>query len=339
MKNRSGAIEALRLIFMTVIALWHFGRINPFTHGYIAVDFYFMLSGYLLYYSYTRHKYDALTYTIQKLKRFYPEYALVFFFVVIMKLNLLLRDNDVLTVILNAISEGLLIHSVGVFGGGANQPTWYLSVLIIGGGLVYAILYWNKKVAVSIIFPLIVLLAYTYLLGLNGSTEHFATNGPINQPLLRGVAGMSLGCLLAILKDRYYASLVKSKCVLDVASLLSVIVVGIVMFSVKNRDGYALLSFAVLIISSFVPSTLINKMFSSSLWIKLGGITYEMLLVHSPVIWVLNKLTRSIKLPFWGIVGLAIVYLSLVLLCSVVLKYIGKKFRFGVICQNKVKSF
>lgn len=40
--NRQVSIEALRFIFMLAIVVWHFGRINPFTHGYIAVDFYFI---------------------------------------------------------------------------------------------------------------------------------------------------------------------------------------------------------------------------------------------------------------------------------------------------------
>ena len=158
---KSISVEALRFIFMVVIAVWHFGRINPFTHGYIAVDFYFLLSGYLLYGSYTKHKYDAMRYTEEKLKRFYPEYILVFIIAFLMKLHLLLRDNDAVTTFLNAISEGLLIHSVGIFGGGVNQPAWYISVLIVGGGLLYAILYEYKKIAISIIFPLFALITYT----------------------------------------------------------------------------------------------------------------------------------------------------------------------------------
>lgn len=325
MKNKSVSIEALRFIFMTVIAVWHFGRINPFTHGYIAVDFYFLLSGYLLYGSYVRHKYDALKYTVEKLKRFYPEYIFVFVIAFLLKLNLLLRDSDVVTVFLNAISEGLMIHSVGVFGGGVNQPAWYLSVLLVGGGLLYAILHWNKKVAISIIFPFLVLLTYTYLIGINGSTEHFATQGVWCQPLLRGMAGMALGVILAAFKARYSELLARKNVVLDTACLVAVVIVCIVLFSVKHYDRFALLAFSVLIISCFVPTTVINKIFSSGIWTKLGGITFEMLLVHSPVIWVVNNLTRSIRMSTYGLIALAIVYIVIVLICSFILKYIGNR--------------
>lgn len=323
MKNYS--VEALRFIFMLVIAIWHFSRINPFTHGYIAVDFYFLLSGYLLYGSYVRHKYDALKYTVEKLKRFYPEYIFVFVIAFLMKLNLLLRDSDAVTLFLNAIPEGLMINSVGVFGGGVNPASWYVSVLMVGGGILYAVLHWNKNVALSIMFPLLVLFSYTYLMGFGGSLEQFANDGFISQSLLRGMAGMALGAVLAAFKERYSESLEKKRIILDVACLLAVVVVCIVLFSAKHYDRFALLAFSVLIISCFVPSTLINRIFKSTVWAKLGGITFEMLLVHCPIIWVVNNLTRSIKLSPYGIVALALVYIVMVLICSFALKYIGNR--------------
>ena len=325
MKNKTVSIEALRFVFMVVIAVWHFSRINPFTHGYIAVDFYFLLSGYLLYGSYVRHKYDALKYTVEKLKRFYPEYIFVFVIAFFMKLNLLLRDSDAVTLFLNAIPEGLMINSVGVFGGGVNPASWYVSVLMVGGGILYAVLHWNKKVALSIVFPLLVLFSYTYLMGFGGSLEQFANDGFISQSLLRGMGGMALGVVLAALKERYSESLAKKRMVLDVACLLAVVVVCIVLFSAKHYDRFALLAFSVLIISCFVPSTLINRIFKSTVWAKLGGITFEMLLVHCPIIWVVNNLTRSIKLSPYGIVALALVYIVIVLICSFALKYIGNR--------------
>ena len=320
------SIEALRFIFMLVIAVWHFGRINPFTHGYIAVDFFFILSGFLLYVSFVRHKYDALQDTIADLKRFYPEYFIVFIIAFLLKLKILLRDSNAVTIFFNAISECLLIHSVGVFGGCVNPASWYVSVLLVGGGILYAVLHWNRKVALSIIFPLLVLLSYTYLLGFGGSLEQFANDGFISQCLWRGMAGMAVGIVLAAFRERYSDFLNRKHQWLDIACLLSVAIIYIVLFSNKHYDRFALLAFSVLIVSCFIPSTLINRLFKSSIWGKLGGITFEMLLVHCPIIWVVNNLTRSIKLSLIGIFGLTAVYIILVLICSFALKYIGNKF-------------
>lgn len=325
-KTKKHSIEALRFIFMLVIAVWHFGRINPFTHGYIAVDFYFILSGYLLYNSYNRHKYDALQYTLAKLKRFYPEYFIIFVVAFFMKLNILLRDSDTASVLMNSMSEGLLLHGVGIFDGSINPASWYVSVLLVGGGILYSTLYCNKKASLSFIFPILVLFSYTYLLGFNGSLEQFANDGFVSQCLLRGMAGMALGTILAAFKDRYTMVLEKKSRWLDVACLLAVIIVCVVLFSAMHYDRFALLAFSILVISCFVPSTLINRVFKSGVWMKLGGITFEMLLVHCPIIWVINNLTRSIILSPIGFLGLTIVYIILVLLSSVALKFIGKKF-------------
>lgn len=312
---------------MTIIAIWHFGRINPFTHGYIAVDFFFILSGFLIYNSYIRHKYDALEYTIVKLKRFYPEYIIVFLISFFMKLRILLRDNDIITVVFNAISEGTLIHSVGIYGGNVNPPSWYVSVLLIGGGLLYSVLFYNRRLAVSIIFPLLVLLSYTYLLGVNGSIELFATVGFVSQCLLRGMAGMALGIVLSVFSLRYSQEFFRKHILFDVFSLIALAVVVILLFENRNYDKMALLAFCMLILSCSISNALVNRIFKSQIWKKLGGVTFEMLLVHSPVIWVINNLTRSIPLSSFGKIMLAIVYMGVVVIVSFILKSVNNRIR------------
>lgn len=326
-KNKLVSIEALRFIFMTIIAIWHFGRINPFTHGYIAVDFFFILSGFLIYNSYIRHKYDALEYTIAKLKRFYPEYIIVFLISFFMKLRILLRDNDIVTVLLNAISEGTLIHGIGIYSGYVNPPSWYVSVLLIGGGILYSILFYNRKLAISIIFPLFTLLSYTYLLGINGSLEQFATVGCVSQCLLRGMSGMALGIILSAFSRRYTEVFINRDVLLNILCIISITIICVVLFAIQNYDNIALLVFSLLIVSCVIPNLLFNKIFKLKIWTKLGGVTFEMLLVHSPVIWVINNLTRSIPLSFLGKIMLAIVYMGIVVIVSFILKSLNNRIR------------
>ena len=132
--------------------------------------------------------------------------------------------------------------------------------------------------------------------------------------------------MCAAFKDRYTKALERKSLWLGFACLFAVAIICVALFSVKHYDRFALLAFSVLIISCFVPSTQINIIFKSSIWVKLGGITFEMLLVHCPIIWVVNNLTYSVRFSQIGIWGLAILYMTLVLVCSVVLKLIGNKF-------------
>lgn len=323
--NRLLSAEALRFIFMIIIALWHFGRINPFTHGYIAVDFFFILSGYFIYRSYIKHKYDAVEYTIAKLKRFFPEYIIVFVIAFFLKLQILLRDNNIVTVLFNAISEGTLIHSIGIFSGNVNPPSWYISVLLIGGGILYSMLFYNKKLSVGIIFPLFILFSYTYLLGFNGSIEQFATIGFVCQPLIRGMAGMALGVVLSVYSSKYREVLAQKHEYLDVFSLIAAVVVGVLLFENRNYDNMALLAFCMLVLSCSISNSLMNKIFKSQIWAKLGGVTFEMLLVHSPIIWVMNNLTRSIPLSSFEKSFLSVVYIIVVVTISFVLKLLNNR--------------
>lgn len=65
-------IEAFRFIFICIICLWHCRELAPWlNHGYLAVEFYFILSGFLIYNSFKRHpQIGVQDYTLRKIKRF-----------------------------------------------------------------------------------------------------------------------------------------------------------------------------------------------------------------------------------------------------------------------------
>lgn len=320
--HKSTSIEGMRFIFMLIIILWHFSRINPFTHGYIAVDFFFILSGFLLWKSYNNHKESPFKYTIRKIQRLYPQYVIAFVMAFILKAKLWMK-SDILDTLMNALSEFFMLHSMGIYGSSINPPSWYVSVLLVGGALVYSCVYINKNLFINLLFPVIILISYTYLFGFNGSLEQFAVDGFISQPLLRGVAGMSLGCVIAAVVYKLKGKLERSG-VLDFAVLLAIGLVCITLFAQSNYDKFALIGFSILIVASEISESLINKCFKSQIWLKLGGITYEMLLIHAPVIWVLNFLTREIPTSWITLSIICCIYIIMVVAASWLLKCITK---------------
>lgn len=79
MTNKNEVIELLRFIFMSMIVLWHCEKCLGFmAHGYVAVEFFFILSGCLLFRSCKVHnQVTTIQYTTKKIKKLYPEYIAV----------------------------------------------------------------------------------------------------------------------------------------------------------------------------------------------------------------------------------------------------------------------
>lgn len=201
---RNHSVEALRFFFMLVICCWHnYANSGVFRHGYLAVEFFFILSGYLLYKSFSKqHSPSTIDYTLKKIKRFAPEYLIVVVFLYMRQLVLPYflgkRDFNV-TLMLKMFPEIVFLQDSGLYYGGMNYPLWYLSILLVGGGLLYALLKYDQRLALNIVFPWLCLLGYVYIFSnsSDGCIQVWGTDGASVMKLLRGVSGMSLGALLA----------------------------------------------------------------------------------------------------------------------------------------------
>lgn len=325
--NRQASIEAFRFFFMLVIILWHFSRFNPFTYGYIVVDFFFMLSGFFLYKSFNRNRQSAYAYTIDKVKKFAPEYVLIFFVIFLVKSVLVYKD-DSLSVLYSAIPELLMIQGVG-FGSVINTPTWYISVMLIAGCVIYALL--RVKILAELLLPLAVISIYIYLFHRSPSIETFDRVGLLYLPLLRGFAGMGYGVLVSRLSIRYNSILENNYVLINVLTFISLGVVMMDLFLSRCLDKYALMAFGIILSSFSVTRSFLNIYLSSSIWNKLGGITYEMLLLHALIIGVVAKLIRGYYLsPFASVIA-ALIYVCIVLLGSLLLK------RFAVAVRRRIR--
>lgn len=326
--NRLASIEAFRFIFMLVIILWHFSRFNPFTHGYIVVDFFFMLSGFFLYKSFSRNQQTSYAYTVDKIKKFAPEYVLMFFIIFLVKSIIVYKGESVM-VLCSAIPELLMIQGVG-FNTVINTPTWYISIMLIAGYLIYALL--KVKILSKILLPLSVISIYIYLFHRSPSIETFERVGLVYLPLLRGFAGMGYGVIISIVSVRYSLLLESKYKYINIFTAIALVVVLIDLFLPWSFDKYAILSFSMIILSFSVSRSFLNVYLSSPIWNKLGGITYEMLVLHAFVIGVLAKLIRRYYMSLPVSIIAALIYVCIVILCSSLLK------RFAEFARRRISN-
>lgn len=214
MKQRNGEIEILRLLFTFFVLLVHSGYatnapVTLFRGGWIGVEFFFIVSGYLMAAAEDRMPRvsdptksvgpDTLGFMKDKLKGLLPYYlfALAVSFIV-WKIpfhsTFLATAKQAVTASLNLVFP----YSVGF----SNQDyfylgySWYLSALVFSSLILFPLLRRDSKRFLYVIAPLIVmfglgLYASRYQrLGFISQKDYLLSNG-----IIRGLAEVSLGCI------------------------------------------------------------------------------------------------------------------------------------------------
>ena len=331
MSKKIVSFEAMRFMFMLMICLWHYqGSNGIFSHGYLGVEFFFILSGILLYHSVSKTSpTDPLDYTIKKVKRFFPKYfcsviiALLIFEIIPVITHG--KDVGIHTIIswLNFIPESFMVHDIGIFEpwGGHNYPLWYITILVWGGGWLYACIYFYRKPVINIILPPLVLCGYVYLFNLSDRNmiEHWGTAVFIQKEMLRGICDMGLGIMMAYLYEQKAQFFTNHRQLFSILSFLSFIFAIILCLSKYDLDSYYLIFLSLVFIGCLQPESLFNKTFNASYWQSLGHVTYSMLLLHAPIIYICNSIKG--KIGGSNEVIEAFGYLFIVVMCSFIYDY------------------
>ncbi|MCI8623295.1 MAG: acyltransferase [Provencibacterium sp.] len=196
--SRNNSIELWRFCFAIGVAIMHFGYYNGF---YIAVDFFFMLSGFLLVKSIEkRPQQSVLDIFLNKIRTIYPHYILSFLclFVLLFYSRMqagVFRDINFWA---DSLLEILCLQMIYPLSNAAvNGVTWYISVLLIWTPLITWLIKYHRSIFTHALAPYGTFAIYAFFLS---NWQHidfgFVWLGHINGGLLRGLAGIMLGCLI-----------------------------------------------------------------------------------------------------------------------------------------------
>lgn len=147
--GRGGALDGLRFLASMLIVLFHFGAEGPlklwwmndaFARGYLATDFFLMLSGYVLGRAYgpaiVSGRVGPGLFWLRRAARIWPGHLIVLvgfvIFVAVMTLLFAKPYNPPQFPLKALALQALLVHAWGIPGGeGWNLPSWSLSALIV----------------------------------------------------------------------------------------------------------------------------------------------------------------------------------------------------------------
>lgn len=330
-KKYNPQIDIAKFLFSIIIILYHSNKLisldfNLFQYGYTAVEFFFMITGYLMVCS--SKKFDSsfpgkstFTFTINKIKSFYL-YFLISFVVAFIVRNLSfyidksltlgkLFDNAVLS-----INEIFLLHTTGIdFGKIYNGPTWYLSAMIVAILILFPVVLKFKDWLTGSGGLLIAILSFAIISQTKGNLNTVAWHEFISLGILRAIAGLSLGAFLFGLIERLNENNIKLKPLPKFLLFLVQLFFTTLLLFIMHTRGHNKFDFIALIlifiVTFFVLSGLTtpNKIIGARLFKALGKFSLIGYLNHRSVIYLLNAVAPDLpeqKTFIYYIIGILI---------------------------------
>ena len=212
-KQNDNMIYIWRIIFANMIAAFHFGKVyyiakdmGIFNGWYISVEFFFIVSGFLLYRQCKSNRYATnVEYIKDKYFNIYPIYIICFAVMFIFKTA---ADPSTRAIyFFDSFWEMVGLQCIGLNRGWdyISGTSWYISALLICGFFLYFLLQNYEKFTVGFLIPLCIMVFYSWFYR-NGAILDFTIAGEMpgfytNGALMRGVTGMGLGVIAARLNS------------------------------------------------------------------------------------------------------------------------------------------
>lgn len=222
-RERSGTIELWRFVFSFLIVITHAKQLGVSEEGYwfpsaaIGVEFFFLVTGYLMAQSVHRMLplrgaeslgMDTVRFLWKKIKRMCPNYYIAWAigFAVYLIANQMLNISAVFKTFCNCIFELTFMTLSGLIYMRINGAVWYISAMLIAIALIYPLLRRHYDFFQHVVAPIAAILILGYLMKTFG---HLRT-GPewhwiTYKGNLRAIAEICLGISMYPLGERLRA--------------------------------------------------------------------------------------------------------------------------------------
>lgn len=296
------SFDALKGLMILIVVLHHCLIVKGMHHGYLAVDMFFWIAGVFLMRDFLNKKQTAVQYTYHRLRKVFPPYLLSFGLAAVLDYKHLTSFADfesfmeVLTPFASFLTlteeMGPPLHAYVILVGG-----WFLSVLIIGGFLLYSLLEYNRRLATKILLPFAFILGYTFMFQINPVVENFSKLGCFSFPLLRGFLGMCGGAMVYALSVGYPELLNKNGQLVNVGAILAFVFFLCIMFTKKSFDAQLVILIPLILSGLLVSGSWAEKCYRrlpfGGILPRLGEISLEIFLIHSPVIHIVHSCLKN----------------------------------------------
>lgn len=323
MKERNYAIDFWKLVFCMIIVIYHTatfvkdGRMTWFRGGYIGVEFFAIISGYLLVASASKKHIaneeigkETFRFIMGKIKAFFP-YWIAFCVINFIILNYGRNGALVLHNFVNSLWCAGYLYMAGI-GVTVLGVGWYISSMLLNMFILYPICLKNKKIYTEILAPVFVCVIMGYFAHRYGNLAKVSQwYGLFYTGTLRIMSHMLLGAFAYSISDRMrkisYTKWEKvALTLLENLGLLAVCV--IICFRWEcDYDFLILFIFFCCITSLFSNASYSSKIFNRNWLKKISHYSLLCYLSQNTVYYICYRNTQLLELEYWMIVAIIVV--------------------------------
>ena len=294
--QRNYALDWIKGLMMIGIVVYHTFMVPAFRHGYLAVDLFFPICGYFLMRGFLNRPTTAVLYTWSRVKKFYLPFLICFVFSCLLRFRGLTSFPDFdsfLEKYAQFAYSFTLTEEIGprVMTEHILHGSWFLSVMLIAGFLMYGMLEYKKELATRILFPAIYILGFTLIFTYSPRVSSWDRVGAISLPLLRGLSGMVSGALIYDIFHGYKESVEKRSTLINLASVISFVLFIALMFAEKALDLYVLPTIPWILLGAVIKGSWFNRLLThirGGVVGLIGRNTIYLLFAHPPCILLVN---------------------------------------------------
>lgn len=338
-KSYLAPLEGWRGVLALCVVSFHFSKLffdeywTPF--GYLGVDFFFVLSGFIIARQYeasiAMHTVDFRTFAIRRLARLYPLYIITIGAALLINFYMIdpyspLRINDfgigpsfIAWIFVQLTMLGSLTQMAQ-----PNGPVWSVSAEWVVN-LAFFALVWRYRRIPNTLLWFIILVGASYLIAVSPYSLETPTHGI---PIARSVVGFTFGWVIF----RYHLFLPRVPLLLLYS--FEIILLWVTLWFASSHTqflqygvdlAFALVLIPLLITVSLYRNGLICFIFSRFVMTYLGRISYSIYLIHYPLTYFMVHTPSVLAL---GYPGLGIAYVvTLIGISTLSYLFIEKPFR------------
>ena len=298
--KRNGAIDLLKFLFGIMIVFYH-GRIFSesermiFGAGYIAVEFFFLVSGYLMTakaYSVSKRE-NILTgkettdFILKKVKTMLPHILFAYVVCVIVQFCITSNPLKFTKLVVHTVWEPLMLWMSGVGTNDLqiNAQTWYISAMLLSMLVMYPIMIRKFDLFTHVVAPAAAIFLFGWIAQKHGSLNHYrGWAGITYSGNLRAIANLSLGSVCWVfaqkLQDVQFSKLGRTVLTIAEVSCYLLVVIG-ANYPDEKMMGFVMAALlAVGITITFSKTSYLNSCFDCTICYWLGNFSLTIYLNH-----------------------------------------------------------